>query len=163
MPSGRQAVFKHTAQLKHASVTEWLRSTGCFCPKGDDTCHVWETLSLELLGRPATFPPHCWWTRVVLFSSHVLSKLPHQPSPRQTEVKGSQTSDFPQVLTSLHTHQPLMKFLGPLYSDNWVLAAIPKFWMLGLEKTYIQIVNLNQGERKDKQDNEQNPRRAERL
>lgn len=36
-----------------------------------------------------------------------------------TEVKGSQTSDFSQVLTSLHSYQPRMKFLGPLYSNNW--------------------------------------------
>lgn len=42
-----------------------------------------------------------------------------------TEFQGSQASNFPQAVTLLHSHQPQMKSLCPLYSDNWALDLTP--------------------------------------
>lgn len=72
---------------------------------------------------------------------------PWIPTPALTKinrkVQGSQTSEIPHILTSLHSHQPWMKLLGLLYSGDWAWDGIPNFWVFRLERTYLQILNLN--------------------
>lgn len=61
-------------------------------------CLLWypRTFPLELPGKPANLHTPPLMSRDILLS--LLSKLPHQPSPKQREVKGSQTSEIPHIL-----------------------------------------------------------------
>lgn len=93
--------------------------------------------------RKTCKPSHLTTDKQAFIILLALSTAPPALTKTNRQVQGSQTSEIPPILTSFHSHQPQMKLLGLLHSGNWAWDVTPSFWMFRLERTYLQILNLN--------------------